>query len=257
MKRIKLIGLCLMAVCALSAAAATAALAAAPEMGRCVKVAAGTGKFTSATCVKEKAGGSYEWHPGAEKTGFTGTGAIGTLETVGKIGIQCKTEKAAGQFSGPKTVDGVNVTFTECKSAGYECESAGAGTGVIKTFPLAGELVWENKLLKTVRTKVAVRLFAEAGELLAKFVCGPSRVEVRGSVLVNIPAGKMESTFAEKFVSKKGIQKPDVYETGTGELVKSFLETDATGLTKGWEQSGQTITNTQTDEEALEVNTVF
>lgn len=245
--------MCLAATCALGVVAATAAFAEAPEMGRCVKVAAGTGKFSSATCTKEKAGGSYEWHPGAEKTGFSGTGGIGTLETVGKIGIQCKTEKATGQFTGTKTVGSVNVTFMECKSAGYQCESAGAGAGVINTFPLAGELVWETKAKK----KVAVKLFAESGELLAKFVCGPSRVEVRGAVLVNIPAGKMETTFAEKYSAKKGIQKPTAYENAKGEKVPAILETDASGLTKGWEQSGQTITNTQTDEEALEVNPDF
>ena len=253
MKQIRLVGVCVVLACAAIAIAAAAASAAPPEMGRCVKVAAKTGKFSSSSCTKEKTGGSYEWHAGAEKTGFSGTGGIGTLETVGKIGVQCKTERSTGQFTGTKTVAGVNVTFAECKSAGYLCESAGAGSGVIKTFPLAGELVWENKTKK----KVAVNLFAESGELLAKFVCGPSRVEVRGAVLVNIPAGKMESTFAEKFSTKKGVQKPDAYENAKGEKVPTFLEADASGLTKGWEQAGQTITNTQTDEEALEVNTAF
>lgn len=253
MKRIRLFGLCLVAASALCAVVASAAYAEAPEMGRCVKVTAGTGKFSSSKCTKEKAGGSYEWYAGAEKTGFSGTGGIGTLETVGKIGVQCKTEKSSGQFTGAKTVGSVNVTFTECASAGFQCESAGAGSGVIKTFPLAGELVWESKAKK----KVAVKLFAEAGELLAKFVCGPSRVEVRGAVLVNIPAGRMETTFAEKYSSKKGIQKPAAYENAKGEKVPAILETDASSLTKGWEQSGQTITNTQTDEEALEVNNVF
>lgn len=253
MKEIRLLGLCLVAACALGAVAASAAFAEAPEMGRCVKVAAGMGKFSSSKCNKEKAGGSYEWYVGAEKAGFSGTGGIGTLETVGKVGVQCKTEKSAGRFTGAKTVGSVNVTFAECSSAGYQCESAGAGSGVIKTFPLAGELVWENKAKK----KVAVDLFAESGVLLAKFVCGPSRIEVRGAVLVNIPAGKMETTFAEKYSSKKGIQKPAAYENAKGEKVPAILETDASGLTKNWEQSGQTVTNTQTDEEALEVNNAF
>ena len=140
MRPSKCTGLALLAVLALGAVAATAALAAAPEIGRCEKVAAKTGKFSSATCTTEKAGGSYEWVPGAVKNKFTGTGAIGTLETVGKVAVQCKTEASKGHFTGTKTVGGVEVEFNECLSGGFKCETPGTGVGIIKTKTLAGEL---------------------------------------------------------------------------------------------------------------------
>ena len=110
--------------------------------------------------------------------------------------------------------------------------------------------MWENKAKK----KVALRLFPETGELLAQFKCGPASVEVRGSVLVNVPAGKMLEEFSLKYSGKKGIQKPDAYENEKGEKVPAYLETNGPGLTRGWEQSGQTITNKQKQEEKLEVN---
>lgn len=253
MRRIGLLGVCVVAALALSAVAAAAAFAEAPEVGRCVKSTPKAGGYTSATCTKtdtEDNDGTYEWKPGAEKGHFTGTGGIGTLETVGKVGVQCKTETSEGHYAGPKTVGGVAVLFKECASAGFKCQSAEAGEGEIKTNTLAGELVWEHKLLK----KIALRLFPESGELLAQFTCGPSRVEVRGSVLVNVLAGKMIKSVTLKYTSTKGKQKPEFYETAGGEKVRSILETDATGLTKGWEQSGQTITNVNVGEEALKVN---
>lgn len=253
MRQMRIAGLCLGVVLVFSATVAVSAFAAAPEVGRCVKVAAKTGKFTSATCTKEKAGGSYEWLPGAVKTAFKGTGATGTLETIGKVTVQCKMEKSEGNFTGVKTVGNVIVEFTECASGGFKCESPGAMPGVIKTNALTGLLVWENKAKK----KVALKLSAQTGEVLAQFKCGPASVEVRGAVLVNVPTLKMEEKFALKYSAKKGVQKPDVYETESGEKVKAYLETNGAGLTKGWEQSGQTVTNTQTNEELLEVNSDY
>jgi hypothetical protein len=76
---------------------------------------------------------------------------------------------------------------------------------------------------------------------------------VKGSVLVNSKDGKMETKPVQKYVGTKGIQKPSEYETAGGAKVKDILESEIVGVTK-FERAGQTITNTQTDEEALEVN---
>ena len=76
MKRVRSVGCCLIAAFAITAvAAATASAAEAPEVGRCVKVAPGTGHFSANTCKKEeKPGkfGEYELSRGRSRTGSQG-----------------------------------------------------------------------------------------------------------------------------------------------------------------------------------------
>jgi len=251
MKRIRIIALCLVAAFAMSAVAAATASAEAPEIGRCKKVTVKkSGKYSSATCIALKAGGEYEWTAGSVKSGFTGSGGVGTLETVGKNKVICKTEKAVGNYGTPKTVNGVVVTFTGCETTGFTCTTVGQAAGTLVTKPLEGSLQWEKKALK----KVALDLVPAAGaELFIEFGCGPLTIKVKGSVLVNVKAGKMETKPVQKYVGTKGIQKPSEYETAGGAKVKDILESEIVGVTK-FERAGQTITNTQTDEEALEVN---
>ena len=119
MKRIRIIALCLVAAFALSAIAATGASAEeAPEIGRCKKVTVKkSGKYGTVTCTSLKAGGEYEWTPGVEKTGFTEHGTITTIETVGKAKMVCEESNWTGEYTGPKTVANVKVTF------GQKCTS--------------------------------------------------------------------------------------------------------------------------------------
>lgn len=249
MRTLKAMALALVAVFAMSAVAAGTASAAAPEVGRCVKVAAGTGKFSSATCIKEKAGGSYEWLPGAVKNKFTTKGGVATLQTVAGTAVGCKTETSGGEYNSTKTVTNVIVTFKECASAGLKCNTTGQGEGELVTNPLEGKLGFENKAKK----KVAFDLFPAAGDggLFITFNCSGLHLEVEGEVLVNFPADKMTSSVTLKYSGKKGKQKPEKFE---GEP-PSILETSIDKAP--FEQSGQTITTTQTNEEELETNAVF
>jgi hypothetical protein len=90
--------------------------------------------------------------------------------------------------------------------------------------------------------------------LFIEFNCeGKLSVAVKGSVLVPVEADKMSATFALKFKAKHGFQAPEYYEEG-GVKVKDVLLSDFAG--KGYEQAGQTITTTVTNEEKLEINTV-
>ncbi len=254
MTRIRIIGLCLAAAFAISAVAAATASAEAPEIGRCKKVTVKkAGKYSSATCTALKTGGEYEWTPGVEKAKFTGTSATATsptatLETVKKIKVTCSKEEATGEFTSPKTVGNIVVKFTGCKEGlGNVCHS-GTEEGVIITNVLSGSLQWENKELK----HVALDLVPESGEYFVEFTCGPANAKVKGSVLVNVKAGKMETKPVEKYSGKGGKQKPEFYQTASGEKIKDVLESKL-GATE-FEQAGQTVTNDQTDEEALEVN---
>src|SRR5450432_3293618 len=113
MKRLNTMGLCTVAMLGICAVmVASAAAFSPPEIGRCVKVTAGSGKFTSSSCIKEKAGGSFEWLPGAEKNKLHTTGGVGTLATLNGTTVVCKTQESGGEFNTPKTVAGVVVRFT-------------------------------------------------------------------------------------------------------------------------------------------------
>ena len=235
-----------------SAVAAASALALeAPEIGRCVAHAGG--KYTSDVCTKEakgKAVGTFEWEPGATKKHFTGVGGVATLETIKANRVTCKTEASAGEYTSPKTVGNLAVTFTGCENLGNKCVSPGKAEGEVVTVPLSGTLVWEK-----FGKKVSIDLVPQSGELFTEFQCGPANVKVKGSVLTNIPVNKAESKVEEKFTAKKGKQKPEYYYTSKTEKVKDVLISKI-GATE-FEQAGQTLTNVQTNEEALEVNTVI
>ncbi len=261
MNRSKVTGICLLLACIVSAVAVTNAWAfSPPEIGRCVKVAAGAGKFSSATCTKEKKAGSFEWLPGAEKKKFTTTGGVGTLSTVVGTTVTCKTEESGGEFNSSKTVSGVVVRFTTCESAGFKCATAGAKEGEIVTNPLEGKIGIEKRGIvggKEVpsKNKIAFDLFPTAadGGLYVTFNCGLSlHITVGGSVLVPIKtANKMLSTLELKYSAKGGHQKPEHFEGEPNDILITEINE------KKPEQSGITIATKQTAEEPLEVNTVF
>jgi hypothetical protein len=249
MRAIRIGSVCGLVACVVAAALAVGAAAAPPEMGRCV--AQTGGKYTTSLCItaaKGKTKGGFEWEPGAVKNKFTGVGGVGTLETVGRAIVKCKTEASEGEYTSPQTVGNVGVTFTGCESGGYKCSTSHAKEGEIVTNLLSGTLVWEK-----YGSKVAIDLVPQSTELFVEFECGPANVKVKGSVLTNIPANVVKTTFEEKFKATKGKQKPEFYYTSKTEKVKDVLSSKI-GPTE-FEQAGQTITNTQTDEEALEVNT--
>jgi hypothetical protein len=223
----------------------------APEIGRCVSHTGG--KYTNNVCTKlakSKTVGSFEWESGAIKKKFTGSGGTGTLETVHAVKVTCKAESSRGEITSPKTVGNVAVVFTGCESLDFKCETPGSAEGEIETNPLSGTLVWEK-----YGKKVAIDLVPQSTELFVEFTCGPATAKVKGSVLTNIPADKSETKIEEKFTATKGKQKPEYYYTSKSEKTKDVLISKVGGAAAEFEQSGQTITNIQSDEEALEINT--
>jgi hypothetical protein len=254
MTRLRAIGCCLVGALALSAiAVASASALEAPEMGRCVAHAGG--KYTNNVCTKLAKGtkpGKYEWEPGAVKKKFTGVGGVATLETIHKVKVTCKAESSSGEFTSAKTAGNIIVKFTGCEALEYKCKSPGAGEGEIVVNPIAATLRWEDATKK----KVAIDLVPQSGEVFVEFGCGPVPVVVRGSVMTNLPVNKVETVFDEKFTAKVGKQKPEYYYTATGEKVQDVLFSKIGGSAP-LEQAGQTITNSQTDEEALEINTTI
>lgn len=220
----------------------------APEYGRCVKVAAGMGKYSGGGCTAEEAGGSYEWTPGVEKAHFTLSGGEGTLETVGKAKIVCKAESGTGEYGGPKEIVETVIEFTGCEHAGSKCTTSGATEGEIATTSLEGELGWTEISSGAVAQSLEP---AEGGAPVAEAKCGSTSVVIQGSVLVSVPTDSMHKTYTLNYHTSKGKQKPDKFE----KMPNDVLEMSFTGG-EAFEESTLTITSTQTDEEEVEINSV-
>jgi alpha-tubulin suppressor-like RCC1 family protein len=227
----------------------------ATELGRCQKVTAGKGKFSSGTCTEPQYAGSFEWVPGAVKTGFVVKGGAGTLATLAGEHVSCKAESAKGKFEGSTGVSGVVLTFTGCTlSFGpTSCSSAGAGPEEIVTGPLEGGFVWEQRSLQ----KVALDLYppGHTGPFMS-FTCGSYSLQMRGSVLAPVTVDRMSLTNTLKYKAQGGEQKPSSYETPTGTKVKDSLKGFLTSEPEV--NVGLTIaTDTLTGEESLEVNAII
>ncbi len=238
-----------------------------PEYGRCVKVPSekvGTktvyhGGFTAATCLvkSETHTGQYEWQPGVLKAHFTTKIkelTTVTLQTVKGSKVTCTGETSTGEYTSLKTVGGVVLTLTGCKLASSEakCASAGGAPGEIVTKQLEGVLGIDTLGETAAKNKIGLDLFPDGktGPLM-EFGCASTTVSVRGSVIVPVTANKMLLAVTVKASGKTGKQIPEHF---VGEP-KDILEASFNG--GGFKQTGLTLTTTQTNEEAVEVNSVF
>jgi hypothetical protein len=255
MKRLRVLGACLVAVLVVGAIVAVGASAQAPEYGRCEKAPkvgkAYAGEFTNAGCTtkSEAKTGKYEWHPGVVKKFQTSSGGKAVLEEVGKYQVGCESESSTGEYVGTKEVANVRVRFKGCKVVPFVCTTAGLNEGELETVPLEGRVVWE----KEKEHKAALDLYPGGGaEKFIEFTCGTTlTVAVRGSILVNVPVDKMSDTVTLKYKGKHGFQGLEYFEEG-GVKVKDVLEADFAG--KGYDQADQIITSIVKNEEKLELN---
>ncbi|HEV7527267.1 MAG TPA: hypothetical protein VGO29_00030 [Solirubrobacteraceae bacterium] len=253
--RIRIVGLCILAVVAISAITVSSASAAAPEFGRCVKATGG--KFKDSKCTLGSVPGEekYEWLPGVVKNKFTSkikATTIATLETVGGTKITCTGETSTGEYTGLKTIGKMVATFTGCETSKLKCESPGKpGEGVIVTSPLGGPIGFETEVSPASKDHLASELHSESGNV-AEFSCAGLPVVVKGSVLHKITANAMKLTATEKFTASKGEQKPDHFAGGT--VDEHTLESNTNG--GPFEEAGQTITSILTNEEKVEANSV-
>src|SRR2546421_4149938 len=146
MRSSRIIGACLAVACASGLIGAAGASAALPELGRCVKVTAGTGGYSRANCIaKSKThSGEYEWMsgPGANSA-FTLKLSALRFETVNGKKIACDFLFAKGEFTGAKTMKISEVELQSCAlvGAGLACYSVNIEPNrVISKTPLVGEL---------------------------------------------------------------------------------------------------------------------
>jgi hypothetical protein len=226
-----------------------------PDFGRCVKVA-GSGEFTTASCQVESTShtGNYEWVPGVEKAGFSTSLKPATtvkLETAtSKEKVTCTGESSSGQITGSKAVGDVTITLTGCESLGGKCTTPGLAEGELQTAVLEGvlgvERVTESAGKETVHAALDLYPAGRSGPFL-EYTCSTSGVSVlSGSIMVPVVSGKTAKTTAFKLAASGGRQKPESFEGGVREVLVNTLA----------EQVGVSLTATQTNEEAVEVNTV-
>lgn len=262
MRRIRIVGLCLVAVFAMSAVVATSASADNPEYGRCLKQKTGKTKYTTAKCTVVASGEkeNFEWIPGpGPKAGFTAAlkpTTIATLETKAGTKVTCKKLAASGGLYTSTTNVTVAVTdFSECESGGIKCNTKGAGTGVIKVKELEGELGLIKKEAITTKSKIGNVLWpkggtATSGSEFVEFECGTLTVKVKNSVISPVTSNAMKLTATVKFTAAKGVQKPTKFEGGPNMFLESKFSAAA------YEQSGQSATTIQTNEEKIEVRSL-
>jgi hypothetical protein len=267
MKRTRIIGLCLVAVCALFALVASSASAEKlPEYGKCE--AQTGGKFDSASCTKVKAGKETdEWHPLTTAVKFTSKKVKNTgnavLESEGGTEISCEEQvEKQGEYGPGNLVKNIIGEFSKCTALGANCNSNGEPSGFINTLKLHGEPgIVEKNATKSEKDILGNDLRGEESEFLAEFSCGPAPVLVRGGVVVKAEskaksiANKMEEKIDVEFVAEKpGKQVPEVWQpngagvsnSGGPKTITEHLEGKVS--TKPYERSGQSLTTEQKSE---------
>lgn len=154
MRRMRIVGLCAIAMLTMSALAAASAHAG--EYGECVIAPKVSGKYTgkyldkncneeaSATQRSEGKKNKYERVSGVSPANAKFTAKGKSAELVGAAGsIICKKSSTVGEITGPKS-DSEVVTFEDCVITGAlsgECHSAGQSSGVIVTNKLTTTLI--------------------------------------------------------------------------------------------------------------------
>ncbi len=204
MKRMRVLGIALVAVFALAAIAASGA-SATPAWYECAKLAKVEGKYTgkfmdklctvNATAEQEAEGkkNKYELKPGLGKgKAFKAKGTEAVLHVVipptgegpfgggAELNVKCTSAKGGGQPGLPNVVTKVTIEFKGCTVLAAPCQS-GSKKGVIVTNALAGEMVSIEK-----GSGVGTLLGAESGPtgVLASFTCTEVGTSVvHGSVI--------------------------------------------------------------------------
>jgi hypothetical protein len=229
----------------------------APEYGRCLAVAAGTGKYENGSCTKAGGTKKFEWFPAVAKTHFTTNIkelTEASFTTVGKRIVSCTGETGTGEYSGQKTVANMTLTLTGCHlgEAG-PCQSIEAAEGEVVTSTLGGELgVIKASTEGPLKNLIGMDLKPTSGEVVAAFACGGTPVLVTGSVIGEVPRNAMKLSTTPKFVaSTKGIQKPTRFEGGEEDVLLTKL-----GESGPFEHTGLKLTMIQTNEEKVEINSV-
>jgi hypothetical protein len=221
--RIKMVGLALAAVFAMSAIAAASASAALPEL-------------------VNKEGKELV------KKGFVSTSGTSVFETKSGEKVTCKADTDKGEITGPKT-DKAKITFTGCEAFGLKCNSKGAKAGEI-ILEVTSKYFYINKEKHEVG--ILLTLTAELTIECTAF----QKLKVKGSTFCAVsPVNKLSTGGTITCKQTKGVQEPtELINEAGGKEKAPITETKGEGLKSfAFEQSGLTSTDTLTFEEEVEL----
>jgi Regulator of chromosome condensation (RCC1) repeat len=217
-----------------------------PEAGRCVKVAAGTGKYSGANCLTlatKPVAKKYEWMPASvtEKLAFSGSGLETTLTTAGHSTIKCLATNISGEWTGPKTAS-VNVEFQGCTTpTGAQCQTVTnpQNKSEIALKGVLGELGYIKYEEVEGKVIVAVGLDLKpqppGNPSLAEYECTGSTEtgHLEGSVIGKLTSIDKMTTESKLLYSatKSGEQRPEAFQGSPKDtLITSFTSgTEAKG----------------------------
>ena len=235
MNRLRIIGVCLLALFAVGAtAAASASAETLPEMWECAKAAKEgkvykghySGKKCEPSTYHPEGGQKYEFQPftNAKPKTFKGRGGAFNWSIENFSTISCLKSSDTGHFTGPRTVGHIVIAWTGCETAGLKFENT-AKEGEIRTEPLRAEIgFFDESKGKNVPQEVGIDLRPESGEYLAQYHGGsvPPVLNIRwkGSVIGEIvpgpksPYNKFSKELTLNFEEIGGKQAIEKFETG-------------------------------------------
>jgi uncharacterized protein YjbI with pentapeptide repeats len=182
-----------------------------PEFGRCVKLSARTGAYSSATCTTAGVG-KDEWTPGWLEGGITFAGSRATLDVAPKVKITCTGVQGSGALSTPKAFR-ATLTLTGCALKSVPCASASTA-GAITSAPLDGQLQWVSHGEGATLLELSAHT---PGTPLLSFTCATTSGSIGGPLLAGFTDTKMTSDPGIKLKAPGGIQSPQQYEAPDGE----------------------------------------
>jgi hypothetical protein len=230
------------------------------EYGRCLRVPRARGElsrgqYDNARCTEVGRKQADEWYPGEARAHFTSriTAGSATIETVKGARVTCGAETGTGEYTGAgtTTVGGVVLAFTGCESLGAMCSTAGAAQGEIVTTRLQGSLGITELGETRVGNRIGLALSPAEGGSMMEFSCGAVPVSVRGSVIVPVRANVMLLAPKLNFSAARGRQRPESFVGAPRVLLEASFEEQP------FEQAGLRVKTTQTNEEAVEVSSLF
>ena len=137
------------------------------------------GQYATAKCRSVGGVTKYGWTPPfgqnpLVKSHFTTTLTSGatTLESVKGSKVTCAAETGSGNYTGPKTVGGMVLTFTGCERSGEKCTS---GVASEKSHRTRSKACWASRSSARAasKNKIGLDLFpvGKTGVLM-EFACG-------------------------------------------------------------------------------------
>jgi hypothetical protein len=265
MKRIRIVGLCLAAIFAMSAVAAASAAAAEPEYSSCgktVKVEKKySGMYTSKLCspaaLSATNEGEYERvAPTKLPAKLKSTSGVTYIylssretKTVTEI-VKCMKDKDEGHIINKREAD-LKITFEECEAdsgvlTGAVCGTPGAKKeNDIVTETLVSKLVWLNE----AETEIGIAIAPEAGKPIEKVLCGGiETAELLGSMVGKVsPVEEATKTDTLSFTASPttGVQEYVGYWEGAT-FQEDALYSELSGADNYTDvQTGQTSVDTQ------------